>query len=270
MIFKHEFKFGEHWLSEFGGFIEGNPQYETAERDGELVEIAGKSGDIYIDNKRYKNVPFEREVWICNKTSLPMSTFVNLARDWLAGAVGYKEFRDTYNPDCVTWAKVEKIGDAVVRGRRLASFNVQFNRVPYWYTDDGQRENEIDLVAHAGEDIEIINPTSRDSAPVFRLYCPFTGADFNNQYINLTVNGEQINYGDIDYTSRFSTGLNCFLIDCENEQVGLIGTESGNYKAYDKDLPPNLNSGVNTIRVEVGNFSPQYAKLTIQPNWRRL
>lgn len=270
MIFKHEFKFGEHWLSEFGGFLEGNPQYETAERDGELVEIAGKSGDIYIDNKRYKNVPFERKVWLCNKTSLPMSIFVNLARDWLASAVGYKEFRDTYNPDCVTWAKVEKVGDVIICSRRLASFNVQFSRVPFWYSDDGQIEQDINLSKYNYNDIEFINPMSQDAAPVFRLYCPWTGSDFNGQFINLTVNGTQINYGGINYTSRFSTGLNCFVIDCEKKQVELIGTDSGNYKAYDKDLPPNLKSGVNVINFEVGNTSSEYAKLTVQPNWRRL
>lgn len=61
----HNFYFGGKWLSYFGGRITQAPQHEIPVRDVSTVEIPCRDGDVLLDNGRWKNVEFEREISFC-------------------------------------------------------------------------------------------------------------------------------------------------------------------------------------------------------------
>lgn len=111
--------YGGHWLSEFGGRLTQLPQIEIAEYDCELIEIPGRSGDIVLDNKRYKNVPFSREIRLANKERLPTRQQIDRFIKWIAYLRGYQEFRDTQHPNCFTQAVLQNTNEVVRELPRL-------------------------------------------------------------------------------------------------------------------------------------------------------
>ena len=64
---RYNFKFGDVWLSEFGGMCTEEPPIEIAQRDITLIDIPGKDGSDCIDNGRYNNVEFTRTIALVGK-----------------------------------------------------------------------------------------------------------------------------------------------------------------------------------------------------------
>ena len=273
MIYKNDIYFGGKWLSEFGGFITDAPKFEVAERDCEVIEIPGRSGDIILDNHRYKNVPFERNVAFRKMLGQTQREQIDCVIDWLAYLQSdYYEFRDTFHPGLVTKAKLTNLGALLRESLRLSSLPLQFSRVPYWYDDSGQIEQVVDLSGGGTITATFENPNKLTAKPIYRLYCPWRGSDFSGQYIKFKVNGsDYYNYANINYTSDYTTtGYNCFVIDCENLFIGRMNTRTGLRDARVANFPPDFVQGTNTVEFLLGNISSQYAKLTVQANWRRL
>ena len=50
------FQFNGRSSSEFGVYISGGGTYNAPERDVEFMAMPGRSGDLLIDNGRFKNI----------------------------------------------------------------------------------------------------------------------------------------------------------------------------------------------------------------------
>ena len=250
----HNFKFGGKDLLGFCGRITQAPSHTVAERNCELVEIPGRSGNIYIDNKSYKNVDFDLS--ICFMPFLSDLTARQLAYaviNWLAPLTGYQIYEDTYNPGYYTKAVLKNIGEIKRELPTLLTATLSFSRLPYWYRTDGK--NEI-ILPNDNSDKIINNPEPFDAPPIFI----YRNQNASNASITLYINNvKTILHPNLNYTEQRLDGLNLQYkgIKTDGSEI-FIGPE----------LPPDLKPGENTISVKTISSSTEY--FSIIPNWRRL
>ncbi len=253
--------FAGHWLSEFGGRLTASPQKEIAEYDYEMIEIPGRSGNIYLDNNRYKNVPMQREINLVNKTRIRSSQQVDKFLDWIAYARGYQEFRDTLHPRASTRAVLQNIGEVVREIPRLHRSVLSFDREPFWYSDDGQIYRQARLTDNKYT-VELINPYGLAAAASYQISMqPCTAS------IRISVNGSIAYYENL----TFSAELNSLFIDGKNQQVML--KNGATIRRLNVDEPAALAPNEKNI-VEIyfaDSSSLQYVtSVRACPNWRFL
>lgn len=255
-----DFYYGGKWLSELGGRLTQKPQIEIAERDCELIEIPGKSGDVFLDNNRYKNVEFTRSVGFVNRHCLPTRQQINKFIEWLGYQIGYQEFRDTQHPNSYTKAVLLNMGEVIRDLRNYTTTTLKFSRIPYWYDDFGQ--NYINVPND--NKINIYNPRQLKADADFRIYAKPCTTDI---YIN--INDSSFLYPNIEFTND----LTCFSIDQEHEQIILINYDTGFYRPIEGRFPRNLRPDrYNEIKFtfSLNNFEEYREQIIVKPNWRYL
>lgn len=249
----HNFEFGGKNLLNFCGRIAQAPSHTVAERNFELAELPGRSGNVYIDNKSYKNVDFDLK--ICFMPFLADLTARQLAYaviDWLAPLNGYQIYKDTYNPGYYTKAVLKNIGEIKRELPTLLTATLSFSRLPYWYRLDGQKEI---ILPNDNSDKIIDNPERFDAPPIFIYQNQSTAF----KAISLKING-------------VSTPLLTNSDVVEQRLDGLNLQHKGSYSDgtevfLSSALPPNLKSGKNVISVTTKGNNEIFK---IIPNWRRL
>lgn len=82
-------------LADFGVTLSGTGTYNSPEVDAEYVAIPGKSGDVIVDNHRYKNISVTYPINI--ETKLPKKAAALSA--FLMSRKGYCRLEDSYHPD---------------------------------------------------------------------------------------------------------------------------------------------------------------------------
>lgn len=246
----HNFKFGNHSLSEFGGRILKAPSHSIAERDFELIEIPGKNGALFVDNGKYRNVPYE--IPICLMPFLSETTARQLAYaiiDWLAPLKGYYEYRDTYNPGYFTRAVLTNIDEIKRELPNLLTTKLSFSREPYWYRTDGLNEIEF---SNDKTPVILNNPEPFEALPIITLYDIET-----TEKAAVNINGSTANMpGENGCVERVLDGMNMQYIGYKTD---------GTKKHLGPQLPSPLSIGKNKIfgMAHSGSFK-------IIPNWRRL
>lgn len=250
----HNFKFGGNNLLNFCGRIAQAPSHTVAERDFDLVEIPGRSGNVYIDNKCYKNVDFSLK--ICFMPFLSDLTARQLAYaviDWLAPLVGYQTYEDTYNPGYFTKAVLKNIGEIKRELPTLLTATLSFSRLPYWYSTDGQKEI---ILSKDGSNKNINNSEKFDAPPIFIYQNPNT----QNASVTLKINGIKTIISPLTaYVEQRLDGLNM-------QYKGIKA--NGDEIFISPLLPSNLTPGENTVSVTALPNSNEICKII--PNWRRL
>ena len=83
----------------YGLIMLAPPDHVVAERDIERKEVPGRSGDVIIDNGRYKNVTVKYSCAILPEDGVPYRTTVARAVQFLKSGPAYKQLRNTYDPD---------------------------------------------------------------------------------------------------------------------------------------------------------------------------
>lgn len=260
---RNDLFFAGHWLSEFGGFITDKPQYEIAERDKEIVEIPGRSGDLYFDKNRYKNKEFERNIGFKKRAGLPVEKQIENIIAWLAYADGYQKFTDTLHKGYSTRAVLTNLGDVLRNSQRLSSTLLHFNRLPFWYSDEGQIPVPLNFDTYQTP-IELYNPEQLTAAPIFKFKSTSNSAQPN--YVTLYINDDEYTY-NFTFGHPYETNLTEFIINLEQEQIYLRNPVTGDYEYVYGDLPKELPTGKSSIAVDVGNYQ---IKGVVIPNWRRL
>lgn len=247
----HNFKFGGKDLLSFCGRITQAPSHTVAERNYELVELPGRSGSVYIDNKSYKNVDFNLK--ICFMPFLSDLTARQLAYaviNWLAPLVGYQTYEDTYNPGYYTKAVLKNIGKIERELPTLLTATLSFSRLPYWYSLEGKKAVEIPIDQTP---VQLYNKEPFASEPII-IYC--------NEIVSLTKAVVTINKNETSLTAL--DGYTERRLDGPAKQY--VGFKADGTRAYlGTQLPPNLHPGQNEI---IGKS--QSGSLKIIPNWRRL
>lgn len=232
------------------------PLHTVAQRNKKFEKIYGQSGDEIIDNESYDNVDFS--VKICFLPLLTQSTAKELAYaviDWLATRQdGYYEYRDTYNDGYFTKASLTNFNEIVRELPTLLTATLKFNRMPFWYRDDGLIATTFNV---GGTDNTLINPEPYDSEPVYQFWQGALGG------VNVTiiVNG-------IAVSEVLPVEVETAYYD--NVQKQLYRVSNGAKIYISSTMLPNLQPGTNVIRFSRNGVGTGSFNLKVIPNWRRL
>ena len=150
---------------DYGVFVTDAGIYASPEPDYTSYEIAGRNGDLHINNGRYKNVDITYQAF------MP------------------QEFEDMYRLGRLKSGIEGKIKLA----RGIGTFELEFDCKPQWYLKSGEQETVFT------KNGSILNPTVFPSKPLIRVYGKGTVTVGTNVFVINTVGTEFI---DIDTDSK--------------------------------------------------------------------
>ena len=242
----HTFEFNNKKLIELGALITEKPILFGSSKELEFSSLPGKSGDVVIDKKRFKNKVLSYKIasvpTLCPYNSQQL---VYALKEWLLTCYDYKMLRDTYNTGYFRKAVCTDVSDPVVDAEGLIRTTATFNCDPFLY--DMQGINEIVV----NSSTTLINSEMWDSEPIFKVNG--SGAftiSVNSDSFEITLNGTEITIDkpneDVYYTS---TGISC------NDKISALAL-------------PYFQPGENIITI--GTTSGTNFSMSIIPNWRRL
>lgn len=221
-------------LYDFGVYVSGNQTYSSAERDYEEIEIPGRSGSLFIDNKRYKNKKHPYDAWIGENLE---ENLRNL-RAFLGSSPGYCRLEDTYHPDEFYSAIYRGPLDVETILLTAGTFTLDFERKPYRFLKSGE------TVQTFTADGSITNPTLFSSNPLIRVYG--SGTLIVNGFSIEVLPHSTVPFIDIDSDVKDNY---CYQTNCNN--MVKMGTTF-----------PTLAPGVNQIIVGSG-----ITQAEITPRW---
>ena len=226
--------FAGHSSREYGVVVSGPAAFNAPERDVTAVPIPGRSGDLLLDNRRWKNIPIRYPAFVWRD----FQTQASLIRAWLsADAAAYHRLEDDYDPTIFRMARF--VGPLEFLPRALnsaADFAIFFDAKPQRFLKSGEAEQTI---TNGGT---IANPTDQESAPLIGVNNAVTGAV-------LTVNGI-----DIEFAQTVASAT----IDCA---VGEAMPSSVNGQIY-CPIFPTLSPGLNTV-----SWTGTIGSVKITPRW---
>ena len=252
-----DFSFNGVSLSSFGGRIIQTPAHTIATRDKTFTKIYGQSGDELIDNGSYNNVTFSVEIgfftFVSQQTAQQLASAII---DWLAPLQnGYYQYRDTENEGYFTQAALVNFDQVQREMHTFLKTTLTFNRVPFWYSDNGIVEQDLigGGVAHTIE-----NPENYDAEPLYKFIYWRSGTTETAQ---ITINGVLTEF-------PLETAGATYYLDNVSKQFYRIVDGSKIYLGA--TLLPNLVPGNNTITYVLNTISSGSFSMKITPNWRRL
>lgn len=239
-------------LRKLGFAVSHFPVHSVAQRDLEFKSVYGRSGDVIVDNQRFKNVdmpPYEINTYaldlLQNKELLERRLI-----DWLMGGDGsYKVLEDSTKPGYFTRAVCTEIGELTTNNLNgYLATSVRFNREPFWYLKSGQVP-----VEWTGTSPQVIeNPEPYTAFPVITIE--------GEGYMILTVNGTDFNITLTQNNPRI-------VLDCENMHAYNSNGSMDGY--FSGDYFPVLRVGTNHLRVWTER-SATIGACSLIPRWRRL
>lgn len=250
----HNFYFGGKWLSYFGGRITKAPQHEIPVRDASTVEIPCRDGDVLLDNGRWKNVEFEREIsFLPYLSELSAKHLARAVIEWLTLNRGYQKYKDTYNPGYFTEAYISNTDDIVRELPTLLTTKIKFNRKPWWYSELGQRTIDFEV----NKSVSLHNPEQYESLPTI-IITNTNVSDGTTAIAKININGESLHL-------KCAAKYDYAVLDGETMQY-IAHKSDGTTNFVDDTIPPKLKVGDNQMVVT----TYKNALLSIKPNWRRL
>ncbi len=238
----HSLYFGGKDLADFGVHVSGDGSFGSPERDIETIEVPGKSGDLIIDNGRYKNTEITYEAFILADNPQEFDLYFRSLRGYLMGQRGYKRIEDTYHPEEFRMGYFSGNLDPEVTLLQAATFDLEFTVKPQRFLKSG------DITYSYDYDLTLYNPTYNDSNPLIRVYG--NGDVYIGGTYRITTNAPaSIPYIDIDSEigDCFYGATNC------NGYVTLSGNEFPKLKPGDNALVLNRTSTLTKV-----DITPRY------------
>ena len=228
------FVFGNRSSRDYALYISGDGTYDAPERDYDEIEIPGRSGNLILDNHRYKNITVKYDAFIKDDFDVNFAGF----RSYLLSCTGYKRLEDTYHPDEYRMALYKgPLQPDVGAFLREGSFTVEFNCKPQRFLKSGEKIHSFT------EDGSLLNPTDFSSRPVIRVYGAGTFS-IAGQIVTVAVHPYE--YIDVD----------CEMMDAYYES----NNANGYVRVWDTDFPV-LYAGKNAVTVG------ECKKIQIIPRW---
>lgn len=221
---------------DFGIYISGLNSYNAPARDYDTISIAGRNGDLTIDNGRYENIDISYPAFIYDDFNNNVEGF----RNFLLSQIGYKRLEDTYHPDEFRMAIVKggfksSVQDTLDAGE----FEIKFTCKPQRFLKSG--EIPIEITASTS----INNPTYFASEPLIRVYGYGT---FHVGDYSATITQHDYTYMDID----------CSMMDAYNGTNNLNNKLSLGSNGFIK-----IESGAHGITIDDNTVT----KIIIYPRW---
>lgn len=224
---------------DYGIQVEQPPEYQTPEKDYDIIHVPGKNGDVIIDKGSYKNVSRSYGISI-GSLEADFTTLVNRISEWTHSASGYARLEDSYEPEYYRLAMYNESNSIENLLGQAGRTTISFNCKPQRFLKSGDES-----FLCSGSTI-LFNPTGFYSLPI--IIINFTGKGGGN----ISVGG---------YTASISSGTSSMTINSEIQDV------------YDKTV--NLNSKVNLIKgfpkLSPGeneiSFTGNIASVEVIPKW---
>ena len=254
----YDFKFGGESLSKHFARVTSRPPVEVAEYDFTMQELDGKSGADFIDNKRYKNVEFEREVGFFNSPARNVYNYPQELIQWLAYKKGYQDFEDSDHPGMITQAVLVNFPQVQRELSRIYKAPIRFSRLPFWYLKSAYELSEVSKSAPT----TFVNPYPIDSKPLILLHFDISGTSPASASFKITTGGVTTTYS----VSSVDLSVSGYVyFDCETQEVRQ-GTASVNY--LDFPAPKGFEVGESTFEIFSG--SSALSDVWVAPRWRSL
>ena len=122
----HYFTYNGRSSLEFNTKISGNGTFAAPQRDIEKQEVPGRSGDLLIDNGKFKNITIPYEAYITEDFDHSIAAL----RAFLLSTAGYQRLEDTYHPDEFRMAAYAGPFDPKVHAVSSGSFTLEFDCMP--------------------------------------------------------------------------------------------------------------------------------------------
>ena len=229
-------------------FITGESVYDAPERDVESVEIAGRSGNVLIDNGRWKNLEVTYHAGTFGSDQDEFASKIRNFRNLLASRYGYHRLMDTYNPEEYRIGRFKSVEVEAEGRKRAGEFDITFDCKPQRYLTSG----ESGVTVSNGE--SLYNPTPYDASPLLAVQ-GYGNISFNGYEIDL----ENAMMGTVELKGKtsvaetasfqvsrasYNTG-DTITLDSSSIRVQLSGNSSGNLVVATRDLADS-NEAFNT------------------------
>lgn len=211
--------------------------YGMPERDADTVQIEGKSGDLIIDNGRYKNKSTTFPCIIVDNFTENFSAFIG----YILNQKGYIRIENSFKPDeFILGRYTGELEPKITMYAEKGKFELQFDRKPQRYIKEG--EFPIEYTSSGS----IYNAYTGTALPLVRVYGTGT----------LTIGSISIVINSVDtYVD----------IDCELQDAYKGTTNCNGNITLSNDKFFELASGINNFTIGNG-----ISKIEIIPRWWRL
>ena len=165
--------------ADYGIYITGEAVYNAPERDGEFIEVPGRNGAIFMDNRRYKNITVTYPAGAFGVTQKEFREKMTKFRNAILSQIGYQRLEDTYHPDeyrMGVYASGLEV-EAVAHGK-AGEFNLVFECKPQRWLTAGALPIPID----SGDVLQ--NPTPFSSGPLLEID-GYGSVWFNGHHVKL-------------------------------------------------------------------------------------
>lgn len=212
------FCYGQFCSADHNIIITAPPTEAIAERDVENVSITGRSGDLILDNDRYKNVSV---VFEC--TAIPADgktlreTIIDIVES-MAPSAGYKRLTTTYDPEHFRMAQVSTGISVKSIAEQAGTFKLSFDCKPQRFLVSHEEPIAMEKAS------TFWNASKQPARPLITLYGTGSGT--------LTVGNITVNIFRL--TDQIT--LDCDLMTAYRK-VGDAATENKNSDIYAPDFP---------------------------------
>lgn len=155
----------------YGIVVEVLPDYSSAEKNIEFIDVPGRNGQIAIDNGTYKTVERKYNIACGKDAPNEFKSSAKAISQWLNRGIGFCRLEDSYEPEIYRMAAYAGPTDISniygMAGRAEITFTCQ----PERYLKSG--EIPINLAASIGEtdkSIVIKNGTEYTSKPLIKIF----------------------------------------------------------------------------------------------------
>lgn len=231
---------GVNSITDLHAVVSSKSPFSSPEPDVSMQSVPGRSGDLIIDNGRYKNVDIRYDCAIVSEE--PFSRAAQRIRAaLLARGPGYNVLADSYDADYFRYACIRKAVQIEQSGINDGTMAVTFDCKPYRYSFAGQ----IELVLTKSGAV-VYNYEKSTALPYIKLVG--SGA------VTLSVNGVAFPVSDVDE-----------FVEIDSESMNTYkGTENKNATTSALEYP-ELRPGENIV-----SWTGSVTAVHILPRWRSL
>lgn len=238
---RHFFNFRGENSCDYGLYITGSGTFNAPERDVEVIEIPGRSGELIIDNHRFKNISMRYPAFVRRN----FSENADAAKAWLAKDANYARLEDTYHPDYFRVARFAGPMNFDVRALNQAGeMEITFDCKPQRWRKDG--EQPIVITGDSSGGMGVIYNSLYPSLPLIR------------------INGTASSSVDVAVGNRIIVieKLNEYIMIDSDTQNAYKGTLNQNSNVYIEEFPV-LENG----KTPVFWTSKKISSVEIIPRW---
>lgn len=249
-------------LADFGVHVSGTGVFNSPERDYEVVEVPGRSGDLLFSKNRYKNYELTYPAFVLYHFREKIAEL----RAFLLSRKGYVRIEDTYHPDEFRLGYFQgplEFDPILLTG---SEFEIKFNVKPQRFLKYGETVQTFESTSlNLTQIFQIVNPTYFSSKPIIKIYRTVTSlspTDSTDETQTFSVGNHIV--------SIMETGTDHVIIDSETQDAHSDTNQNLNSRIIlDRGTFPELDPGTNAMMIT--NFKGStVSKIEITPRWYTL